>query len=333
MRGSINPADLLEFGNGLRRPECVLCLADGRAVVPDWSGRGGVAIIDPDGGVGRVSARDRDLRPNGIALEPSGACLVAHLGEETGGVYRLTADGATHPIVTEIDGRALPPTNFVLRDVPGPGIPERLWITVSTCQTPRAKAYRADITDGFIAVVADGQARIVADQLGYANECAVSPDGSWLYLNETFQRRLSRFAIREGPRLGPRETVATFGMGDFPDGLTIDAKGGLWITSIVSNRVIRIDPNGERTTLLEDCAPDHLAWVETAYERGEIGRPHLDSSGGRFLHNVSSLAFGGPDLKTVWMGNLLGDRLLGFRSPIAGRPPTHWRYQFPNPGE
>ena len=44
------------------------------------------------------------------------------------------------------------------------------------------------------------------------------------------------------------------------------------------------------------------------------------------LKNIASVAFGGPDLKTVYLGNLAGDRILMFTSPIAGAEPVQWRY-------
>ena len=44
------------------------------------------------------------------------------------------------------------------------------------------------------------------------------------------------------------------------------------------------------------------------------------------LKNISSLAFGGPDLRTAYLGCLLGDSLMSFRSPVAGQPPTHWYF-------
>jgi hypothetical protein len=57
-----------------------------------------------------------------------------------------------------------------------------------------------------------------------------------------------------------------------------------------------------------------------------MGRPHLDKAAGRILRNISSLAFGGPDLRTAYLGCLLGDTLAHFRSPVAGHPPRHWLY-------
>ena len=55
-----------------------------------------------------------------------------------------------------------------------------------------------------------------------------------------------------------------------------------------------------------------------------MGRPHLDKISSRRLANVSSLAFGGPDLSTAFLGCLLGDRIAYFTAPLPGLPPPHW---------
>ncbi len=84
--------------------------------------------------------------------------------------------------------------------------------------------------------------------------------------------------------------------------------------------------DGSQTLVLEDCDPAHLEWVEQAFLAGEMGRPHLDRAGGDVLKNISSLAFGGPDRRTAYLGCLLGDRIASFRSPVPGHPPRHWAY-------
>jgi sugar lactone lactonase YvrE len=221
----------------------------------------------------------------------------------------------------EVDGIELPPTNFVAEDRFG-----RIWVTVSTRHRPRALALRSDIADGFIALMDEKGARIVADGLGYTNEALVSPDGRYLYVNETMARRLTRFSISSDGSLSARETVSTFGKGVFPDGLAFDVEGGVWIVSIVSNRVIRVLPDGSQQLVLEDADEAHIDWVERAFRSGTMGRPHLDRCGDGALKNISSLAFGGPDLRTVYLGCLLGDSLACFSSPIAGQPPAHWLY-------
>lgn len=314
--------DVTFRGRGLDRPECVLAHASGLVFAADWRGGGGVAIVRPDGGVARVTARGlpEPLRPNGIALEPGGSFLVAHLGDRTGGVFRLHPDGRVEPVVTEVGGRPIPPTNFVLRDAAG-----RLWITVSTRRVPRHAAARPDVADGFVAVLEPGGApRIVADELGYTNECLLSPDGGSLLVNETFGRAVSRFELRPDGALGAREVVARFGEGTFPDGLALDAEGGLWITSIVSNRVIRLHPDGRAEVVLEDADAQAVAETEALFRRGALDAARLGRRHGRTLANVSSLAFGGPDLRTAHLGCLRGDAVASFRAPVAGASPVHW---------
>ncbi len=315
-------AALSFVGTGLVRPECVLATREGSLFTADW--RGGVAQIHGDGTQALYRGAPgggRPLRPNGIALRRDGTFLLADLGETAGGVFTLDRDGNVAPFAVEADGVELPPTNFVFEDDQG-----RAWITVSTRRAPRAAAYRADVADGFIVLVDARGARIVAENLGYTNEAMLSPDGGWLYVNETFARRLTRFRVAPDGALHAREVVTTFGHGTYPDGLAFDAEGHVWITSIVSNRVLRVAPDGAATVVLEDADPGHVAWCEDAYARGELGRPHLDRAAGRVLKNISSLAFGGPDLRTAYLGCLLGDAIASFRAPVAGHPPFHWTY-------
>jgi hypothetical protein len=220
-----------------------------------------------------------------------------------------------------VDGIDLPPTNFVVEDAQG-----RFWVTVSTRLQPRALGYRRSCNDGFIVRVDARGAAIVADGLGYTNEVAVDPSGQWLYVNETFARRLSRFALREDGSLGAKEVVTEFGAGTFPDGLAFDEDGHVWVVSIVSNRLIRVAPDGTPTLWLEDADAAHLARVEAAYDAGTMGRPELDGIQSRLLRNISSIAFAGADRHTAVLGCLLGDRLATLRLPIAGVAPTHWNY-------
>jgi sugar lactone lactonase YvrE len=314
--------DLVSLGHELDRPECVLCTARGDVYVADW--RGGVTLIARDGTQTLFTGRapgNRPLKPNGIALRADGSFLIADLSPETGGVFELRRDGQVRPVLEQVDGLTLPPTNFVVEDRAG-----RTWITVSTRRVPRILGCRPDCDDGFIVVMNERGARIAADGLGYTNEVAVDPTGKWLYVNETFARRLSRFALRPDGELGPRQTFAEFGVGTFPDGVAFDVEGNAWITSIVSNRVIRVAPDGSQETVLEDSDPAHVAEVEAAWRCGALERRHLDVVHSRRLRNISSLAFGGPDLKTAVLGCLQGQSLETFRAAVPGLPPVHWNY-------
>ncbi|OSQ45040.1 SMP-30/gluconolactonase/LRE family protein [Thalassospira sp. MCCC 1A01428] len=318
----IDPSRLTYLGQGLERPECVLATASGSVFVCDW--RGGIVRLGADGQqsfIGEPKAPGSSaLLPNGIALMRDGSFLAANLAD-SGGIWRITPDGQVTPFITKVDGEPLLPCNFVALDAKG-----RIWGTVSTRLQPRTRANRLDADDGFVFVADQHGARIVADGFGFTNEVAVDPAGEWLYVNETFGRRLTRLALRADGTLGKREVVASFGHGTFPDGLTFDSTGAIWLTSVISNRLIRVVPGEDPQILLEDSDPERVEFVEEAFLAGRFGAEHMSESRGRFLANVSSVAFGGPDLRTVYLGCLHDGKIASFRSPVAGMPPVHWNW-------
>lgn len=317
----IEPSGLEFFGRDLSRPECVLCLETGDTFVSNWDG--GVTRIAPDGKPRHIlaapSTTPHPIGVNGFAITREGDFLLADLNPSGGGVWRLRTDGSAEPFLLEIDGVPIPPTNFVGVDAEG-----RAWITISTRHEPRDKAYRNDVADGYIIMVENGNARIVADGIGYTNEAIVDPSGKWLAVNETFGRRTSRYPIAADGSLGAKETVTEYGDGIYPDGLAYDEDGGIWMTSVVSNRLVHVAPDGEQAIVFEDCDSEVLAETEEAFISGQLGRKHLDSVVSKVARSISSIAFGGPDRKTIYLGNLLDNKIYTFRSPVAGAAPPHW---------
>ena len=317
---TVSPADLEFIGKDIERGECILATRAGDLFLPDR--RGGVNVVSPDGRTERILAQGapKEFMPNGIALLPDRSFLMADLGPG-GGVYHMTPDGVIRPHLLEVDGCRLEPTNFV-----GIDNKSRTWISVSTRIVPREQSMKKGHADGYLILMDHRGARIVAEGLGFSNEAIVDPTGKWLYLNETFARCTSRFEIRTDGSLGPKEVFAQYGAGTFPDGLTFDAEGAVWIVSVVSNRVIRTTLNGKQHIILEDFDPAMLTAVEAAFQDGSFTRTHLDSGGQRKLGNLSGICFGGPDLKTVYLASLFGNQIASFRSPIAGAPPAQWEF-------
>jgi sugar lactone lactonase YvrE len=314
--------DSLTFlGDGLQRPECVLATASGDLFVSDQRG---VVMIGKDGSTRPIVAKDPPpgFMPNGMALLPDRAFLVANLGP-TGGVYHLSQSGVLTPHLLEVDGKPLPPTNFVGIDGHG-----RTWITVSTRRIPRTLAARPGSGDGFIVLLDSSGARIVADGIGYTNEAILDASGEWLYVNETYGRCLSRYRVRGDSSLGPKEVVCAFGPGVFPDGLAHDAEGFVWIVSVVSNRIIRVNPaDGTAETILDDSDPAEMTAMEAGYQAGTLDSEARSAMGARrTLANVASIGFGGSDLHSVYLGSLAGRRIASFRSPVAGMRPPHWDF-------
>lgn len=320
---AISADDISFIGSGLVRPECVLALRDGSLATADW--RGGVALTAPDGAQTLIKA-DRDveggvLKPNGIALARDGSFLVTHLDDTAGGLFRLARDGTLTPVLTEMEGAPIPPTNFVLIDDQ-----DRIWVTVSTRLAPRFPAKIGGHATGYVVLMDKAGARIVADDIGFANEVRLDPTGERLYVVETFSQRITRFRVGADGSLSGREVFVAFDEKMFPDGMTFDVEGGLWVTGIYANRLVRVMPDGRWTVIFEDYDPDELSTLVTAYQNGDLAKDPSIKVSPRLLGDVSSLAFGGPDLKTVYLGTLLRDRIGVFQSPVAGVPLAHWDF-------
>jgi hypothetical protein len=206
---------------------------------------------------------------------------------------------------------------------------ERIWITVSTRLSPRDRAYRPDILDGLIIVVDRRGARIAADGLGYTNECVIDEHRSLLYVNETFNRRVTRFQLTADGSLKHREIFVELGRGTFPDGLTLDENGGLWITSVVSNRLIHVDIRGRITTVMENYDKAVVDQSEKAFLARSLTVGDIANASGSCWHNLSSLAFCGSDLKDAVLGSLGGSSLLKIKLPIRGQKLPHWDFSLP----
>jgi sugar lactone lactonase YvrE len=303
--------ELEQVGTDLHRPECVVADGRGGVFVPDW--RGGVTGIAANGNQETWLARSPgiELRPNGIAVMPDGSFLLANLSD-AGGVWRLHRNGSLEPFLIEIDRGPVPPANFVFVDHR-----ERVWISVSTRLVPRQAAWRPDVADGFVILVDASGARVVAEGLHYTNEVRTDPANTSLYVVETFGRRLTRFRIGTDGTLHDRGTAVTLGHGCFPDGFEFDAAGGIWITSLISNRVLRAQ-DGVVETILEDANPEYVEGVERAFARKEMWREHLGPIPATTLQQVTSVAFGGPDRRSVYLGSLHASCLYRFTADVAG---------------
>jgi sugar lactone lactonase YvrE len=308
------------FGQDLSRPECVLATRRGDIYVAD--ARGGATVIHADGHQTRLWAKHPPdgFLPNGIALMPDGTLLIANLGPD-GGVWRLAKDLSLAPYIMSVDGTELPPTNFVTTDARG-----RIWITVSTRARPRWDAFRRDRRDGYIVQVAGDTVRIVADGLGWTNEIAFDATGEYLYVNETTARCTSRFPIRGDGSLGAREVIVEYGPGVYPDGLALDADGGIWTASVIGNQLIRTSAGGRQSIVLADTDDDLLMAAEAAFTTGTLSPALIARGAISSLSNLSSIAFGSANLRSGFLGSLAGTHLTRFQSPFAGLPPPHWDF-------
>lgn len=320
---------IVHVGRDLQRPECVLAQSDGTL----WSAdaRGGVMRIGADGSqrliaqraadhAGTKSPEDLILRgtlPNGVALDRDGRFVIANFG--TNAIERMERDGTTRTLYTEIDGRPIGKANFVMRDSS-----DRLWITVTTRLEPWTRSINERTPDGYVALLDDRGIRIVADGFVGTNECRLDASGEWLYVVESNARRISRLRVGSEGTLSDREVFGPPDLGGIPDGFAFDAHGNLWITLVMSDALIALTPRGDVLRLLEDGDPAGIAAFDAHYRAGTVSPDIMQRTKGTLAPWMASVTFGGPDLRTVYLGSLLGTTIPCFRSPVPGLPLPHW---------
>lgn len=284
-------ADGIRFvGGDLSRPECVIAEPDGTLWVSD--NRAAVTRIDPDGAQARLGAAGGVA--NGLAMDRQGRIYVADIDGER--VYRLLRDGRHEAVLEGFEGKRLGAVNFVYLDSR-----DRLWVTVSTRTQPRGLAVQRPIPDGYILVMDERETRKVADGLCFVNEIRIDAEGRFIYIAETSPGHVSRQAIRPDGSLGPREVFGPSPVvpGGKIDGIAFDAAGNLWVTEITRNSLVVITPEGAAHTVFEDPT-------------------------GLTLNFPTSIAFGGTDRRTAYIGSLKMDRLACFDAPVQGAPLRHW---------
>jgi gluconolactonase len=333
LRGwSVDRDDITFVGRDLQRPECVLAEPDGTL----WSAdaRGGVMRIDPDGRQTLIAqevvdpdspARSNSVSryildgtlPNGLAFDSDGNFIIANFG--TNAVERMSRDGISETLLDTLDGKPLGKANFALTDSRG-----RIWITVHTRSDPWLISVNEKLPDGYIILIDAQGARIAADGFVGTNEIRFDANEEWLYVVESNARHISRMRVADDGTLHERELYGPGDLGGIPDGFGFDVAGNLWITLVNADRLIALTPELEVLTLLDDGNPVGVAAFDEAYFAGTMTPEILGGGRGTLAPLMASVTFGGPDLRTVYLGSLMGTTLPSFRSPVPGLPMAHW---------
>src|SRR5215831_14838189 len=95
-----------------------------------------------------------------------------------------------------------------------------------------------------------------------ANGLGWSPDGYTFYFGESFRYAIFDFDSDAGAVSARREFAnVDRSSGAFPDGLTVDAEGGLWSVQNGAGRVVRYAPDGEVTHEVEMPLPQPTSCI------------------------------------------------------------------------
>ena len=84
-------------------------------------------------------------------------------------------------------------------------------------------------------------------------------------------------------------------------------------------------PQGDLRVLLDQGDPQRVGVLENAFLQNQVTEDVLFATGQGIAPWMASVTFGGPDLRTVYIGSLKGSRIPYFRSPIPGLPMVHWK--------
>lgn len=181
---------------------------------------------------------ERKQRPSGLGPLPDGGLLVVSMTDRKvlrcgpGGEVRTLADLSAH-VGGDVNDLLLAPAGYCY--VSNFGFD--LFGGAQACLT---NLHRVD---------PDGTVTEVARDLNFPNGMVLTPDGRTLIVAETFGHMLTAFDVAPNGDLSGRRTFAALGERT-PDGICLDAQGGVWIASFVTGEFARVMEGGAVTDVV-----------------------------------------------------------------------------------
>lgn len=233
-----------------------------------WCGgeRGEVYRIAPDGSAIELVANTGGFTL-GLAFDGDDALLWCDLAHAV--VYRMDlATRRTTVFADGVDGHRLKIPNMLAFDDAGR-------VYVSDSHEPGRPG------PGILRLDRNGDGELwYGDDLVFANGICLAPDGSALYVAETFAGRVSRIPIEPDGSAGAREDVALV-PGVLADGVLFGPDGLLYIGCYEPSQILRQRPDGAIEALFRDpeahlvAHPTNLAFRGSTLFTSNLGRWHV----------------------------------------------------------
>jgi gluconolactonase len=271
--------------SGFPTPEGPAFDRDGILCFVDWEASSIIALT-PEGVAGELF--NTKGIPAGLAFHPDGSLWVADEGENIHGLLRIGRNGESAIVVNEYQGQPLNGANDLVFDSEGVVYFSDPWR--SSADNRIGAIYR---------YFPDGRLEQIDSGLAFPNGVALSADGSYVYLAETYRNRILRYPINGDGTVGPREKFADTDEPPGPDGMAFDVNGDLYVAHWDGGRVDIFNQEGRQVD--------------------EIRVPGI---------KPTNVAFGGSDNKDLIVTEVETGSLYRVRMNVAGQPLHDGRSHF-----
>ena len=205
---------------------------DGRLWFSDF---GDCVVRSADANGELVEVLRVDARPSGLGWLPDGSLLVVSMADRR--VLRVRDGGTSEH--ADLTGLADFSCNDMVVDRAGNAYVGHFGFDL-LAQPLQPKAA------SLLLVRADGTASVAAPDLAFPNGVVLAGSGRTLIVAETFGQRLTAFDVAGDGALSGRRIFAAL-PGCSPDGICIDAEGGVWVADAAGKRCVRVDARGAIT--------------------------------------------------------------------------------------
>jgi sugar lactone lactonase YvrE len=168
--------------------------------------------------------------PSGLGFRPDGSLLIASTEDRR----VLRYDGDTVEVIADLRDLAPATLGDMVIDDAG-----RAFI-----------GSQARVGGVIVRLDGDGTVSVVAEDLDFPNGMVITPDQQTLIVAESTGRRLTAFTIGPAGGLTDRRVFAD-GLDGPPDGIALDAEGGVWVAMTLAHQFQRIVEGGAVTDRID----------------------------------------------------------------------------------